>query len=83
MTEESKIATHTDSIDHKIAYMAMYKFLDDYYQLTKSEDIGGLLGSMSLIEDGNPADSAIWEEWLSAIDAAIHGQVNPDLKITK
>ena len=35
------------------AYLAMYSFLSDYYDTTNSDEIGGLLGSMSLLEDGD------------------------------
>lgn len=49
------------------AYKAMFKFLDKYYQQTGSDDIGALLGSLQLLEDGKPADSAMWGEWRSAI----------------
>lgn len=49
------------------AYKAMYKFLEREYSLTNSDDIGGLLGSMSLLEDGGSADpdmKASWDEIL-------------------
>src|SRR3982751_1764260 len=53
------------------AYAAMYYFLDQLYQSTKSDDIGGLLGSMSLLPDGEPADSAITQEWEEAVQFAL------------
>jgi len=46
------------------AYRAMFYFLEAYYERTGADDVGALLGSMQLLEDGMPADSAIWSEWL-------------------
>jgi len=50
------------------AYLAMFEFLERYYKRTKSDDIGGLLGSMSLLEDGVPIDKYLWDEWLSSLN---------------
>ena len=49
-----------------MAYQAMFRFLEKYYERTQSDDVGALLGSMSLMEDGMPADSAMWQEWQEA-----------------
>jgi hypothetical protein len=43
------------------AYQTMYSFLESYYQLTGSDEIGGLRGSMSLLVDGATADPAIFK----------------------
>ena len=61
--------------------MAMYSFLDNYYQLTKSDDVGGLLGSMSLLNDGRSADPAIQEEWEEAIVKSLKNEVNVKLEL--
>jgi hypothetical protein len=37
----------------------MLAFLDAFYQKNRSDELGALLGSMSLLKDGIPADSAI------------------------
>lgn len=60
----------------------MFAFLENRYRLTESDDIGALLGSMSLLPGGGTADPAIWEDWLNAIKAAECGHVrlNMDLK---
>jgi hypothetical protein len=55
------------------AYAAMFHFLDDFYRRTNSDDVGSLLGSMSLLADGGPADPAITEEWREAVRFAIEG----------
>ena len=36
-------------LTHQEAYEAMFAFLEAYYDRSKSDEIGGLLGSMSLI----------------------------------
>lgn len=60
----------------------MFAFLDNRYRLTESDDLGALLGSMSLLPGGVTADPAIWEDWLNAIKAVDSGhvRVNMDLK---
>jgi hypothetical protein len=55
------------------AYAAMYYFLDQFYLRTKSDDVGGLLGSMSLLSDGSTADGAIALEWQEAVQFALKG----------
>ena len=57
-------------LNEKEAYAAMIAFLEKYHELTKSQDIGGLLGSMQFLTDGKPADPALWSDWLMAIDSA-------------
>ena len=51
------------------AYQAMIAFLERYYGLTNSDEIGALLGSMQLLGDGEPADRGMWEEWLQAVNS--------------
>lgn len=52
------------------AYAAMFAFLKHRYQLTESDELGALLGDMSLLPSGGTADPAIWEEWRNAIREA-------------
>lgn len=65
------------------AYLAMFAFLDAYYDLTKSVHIGELLGNMALLSDGYPADPAMLEDWLSAIQKVKSHQVDALLKLSK
>jgi hypothetical protein len=58
-----------ETMDAVHAYHAMFRFLEKYYELTGSGDIGALLGSMALLDDGKPADPAMWGEWLEVISA--------------
>lgn len=68
-------------LDTKTAYLAMYQFLDSYYQATQSDDVGGLLGSLSLLQDGSSADPAMWQDWLEAVKVASNKKVDANLKI--
>jgi hypothetical protein len=72
-----------DKITVKTAYIAMYKFLENEYHLTKSDDIGGLLGGMSLLENGSTADPAAWGDWLNAIEKASSNDYDIRLNIIK
>ena len=56
------------------AYRAMFYFLEHEYQLTKSDELGGMLGSLSWqIWEGchGPADPAAWEDWQDAVKKAL------------
>lgn len=53
------------------AYRAMFYFLENEYELTHSEEIGGLLGSLSWeIFSGGPIDASVWNDWLTAVSKA-------------
>jgi hypothetical protein len=57
------------------AFKAMAIFLDEYYWLTKSDDLGGLLGAMSfdIFGDGTQtADPAIWDDWIDCLAGKDH-----------
>jgi len=55
----------------KQAYMAMFYYLENLYELTHSDDLGGFLGSMVILEDGSTADSAVWSDWEKAVQKAL------------
>jgi hypothetical protein len=50
------------------AFYAMHIFLEDYFKITSSDSIGALLSCMHFLDDGEPADSAFWEDWLKITD---------------
>ena len=52
------------------AYLAMFEYLEKLYKRTSSEDLGGFLGSMELIDDDLPGDPAVWSDWLQAVQKA-------------
>jgi len=53
------------------AYAAMYFFLEDMYARTRSDELGGLLGDLSLLGDGLPADRAVAADWQRAVEKAM------------
>ena len=57
------------NINHKQAFLAMFDLLDEYYDMTKNDDLGAILGSISpkLFVDGEPADPASWHDWEDSI----------------
>lgn len=63
------------------AYAAVFAFLESRYRMTKSDDLGALLGSMSLLPGGQTADPAIWEDWLYAIKQAQSGAVKVEMAL--
>ena len=70
-----------DHLTPKEAYLAMYDFLVEYYNLTKYDGIGSLLGGLSLLEDGGPADRALQIAWEESIQRAKDGKVNARLTL--
>ena len=65
------------------AYLAMFSFLEAEYRLSSSDEIGALLGCMSLLSDGAPADPAVKQQWSEAVTAALGDKVNATLTFTK
>lgn len=70
-----------DRLTDREAYAAMFAFLVHWYEMTRSEDLAGLLGSMSLLADDRPLDPAVWEDWLAAIRDAKAGCVDLQLRL--
>lgn len=65
----------------KQAYIAMFHFLEQLYLRTKSDDLGGLLGGMSVLQDGSPADPAVGNDWREAVEQALKGGETTLLKL--
>ncbi len=56
------------------AYKAMLAFLEREYNLTHSDELGGLLGGYQLTSDsGATMDPAAWPDWVSAINQVLEG----------
>lgn len=68
-------------LSEREAYAAMFAFLENRYRLTESDELGALLGSMSLLPSGGTADPAIWEDWLNAIKEAESGSVRVGMEL--
>lgn len=56
-----------ESLTIRQAYQAMYSFLEEYYRLTHADEIGAMLGGLSLLPDGLPADPGFRQDWLNAV----------------
>jgi len=54
------------------SYLAMFYLLDWYYDITKNDALGIVLGSLNpdLFTDGMPADQAAWTDWESCVKKA-------------
>lgn len=59
-------------------YRIMLCYLNSYYWKNKLDELGGLLGSMSLLSDNTPADPAFEEDWKIAV-SQIAGQKDTDI----
>lgn len=51
-------------------YRMMFDYLDSLYQRTRADELGGLLGCMSLLGDGEPADPSYGPDWERAVRQA-------------
>jgi len=76
--EEVKAAVHfaaqSLTLDVQVsAYKTMVQFLEDRYNRLPSDELGGLLGELSLLADGKPADPAVASEWQRAADRVALG----------
>lgn len=56
-----------EQITPEQGYIAMFKFMEKLYEQTGSDDLAGFLGSMAVLEDGEPGDAAMWDEWRDAV----------------
>lgn len=59
-----------DSLALDEAYRSMFYYLDDYYTLTRSDEIGGLLSGFAVLQDGGSGDPAAREDWSKAVARA-------------
>jgi hypothetical protein len=63
------------------AYVAMYEYILEFYNRTKSDEVGALLGGMSYLGDGNTADPSAWNDWLRCVQKALDGSVDASLRL--
>jgi hypothetical protein len=72
-----------EQLSAKEAYAAMYAFLENWWNLTKSADLAGLIGSMSLLPNGNSVDASLAYDWREALSKAYACQVNTSLELRR
>lgn len=53
------------------SYKAMVLFMENLYNLTNDSSLGGFLGSMQLLNDGQPADPAYWADWERVVEKVL------------
>jgi hypothetical protein len=63
------------------AYEATFAYLLDLYLNHGIDQLGGVLGDMSFLEDGTTADPAAWQDWLRAVERAKLGEVDTTLDL--
>ena len=71
----------TENLTPELAYLAMYEFLVELYQRTKSDELGSLLGGMSYLADGETADPAVWKDWMRCVAKVLAGQGDAELRL--
>lgn len=71
------------------AYLVMFEFLRQYYERGQSDEIGNLLGNLSLLSDGSSADPPQWTDWEIAVDrvleteSTVEGYREADFRLNK
>ncbi len=53
------------------SFKAMYFFLDNYYQQKYFDYLGGVLGELSISQDGRTMDPAAGLDWLECLEEAV------------
>lgn len=56
-----------DCLTLQEAYLAMFEFMAQLYQRTVSDEVGSVLGDLSMLADGTTADPAAWETGCDAL----------------
>ncbi|QEL20302.1 hypothetical protein [Limnoglobus roseus] len=69
MTDENQLTSRQ-------AYLAMFEFLRRHYERGPTDEIGGLLGSLSVLADGTSADPAYANDWAEAVAAVLTAESN-------
>jgi hypothetical protein len=76
-----------DTADLKTAFVIMQHFIEQRWKHTgKPAELGALLGDISFLPDGSPADPASFGDWLAAAEAVLQHDLGPltlDLKSRK
>lgn len=78
-----RINRMADKLTEDQAFHAMFAFLEAHYRRTRSDELGALLGALSSLPDGQPADAAVKADWSAAVAAALSGKVDPKLRLGK
>jgi hypothetical protein len=67
------------TLDEWQAFVAMARFLEDYWEQTgRPTDIGGVLSSIGKATPGKTADPAIWHDWAAAVGEVLEEKSTPE-----
>jgi hypothetical protein len=55
----------------KQAYRAMFFYLDAYFERNPNAELGSVLSDLQFLEDGQPADPAVTQDWNQAVQEAM------------
>lgn len=58
-----------DKVSIREAYLGMFEYLRRRYERGSSAEIGSMLGSLSLLQDGESVDPAAMSDFLASMDA--------------
>jgi len=76
-----------DTVDLKTAFVIMQRFIEERWKrIGKPAELGALLGDISFLADGSPADPGSFGDWLAAAEAVLQHDAGPiklDLKSHK
>lgn len=70
-----------DCLTLQEAYLAMFEFMAQLYQRTGSDEVGSVLGDISMLADGTTADPAAWGDWMRCVEKARQGAVDGNLVV--
>jgi len=60
-----------ESLTVRQAYLAMFEYLRQYYERGQSDEIGAMLGALSLLSDGGSVDPATLDDFLHSVDVVL------------
>lgn len=60
-----------ERLTERKVFEAMVLFLEGFYERTQSDDVGGLLSDLMMLEDGTTADPAAWEDWIECVQKVL------------
>jgi hypothetical protein len=64
--------TMKEKLDVLEAYKCMFEFLREYYyRKGKPDELGDVLSDIQLLESNIPADPAMWEDWIEAVEKVL------------
>ena len=67
-----------DDAQTRFAYQAMLRFLRLQSDQDAGETIADVLERMALLDDGEPADPALWQDWLESVQLATNTQTDAE-----